>query len=120
VGLRELHEVFAWVTVVANGAVSAWALAANWLTSWRVPALWRCTVAAQVTIVVQVSLGVAIVAVDDLDPPQFHMFYGFLALATVGIVYSYRQQLESRRHLLYGLGGLFLTGLLIRAMTIPA
>jgi hypothetical protein len=120
VGLRELHEAFAWITIVANGLVACWALAAHWWTSWRVPALWWCTVAAQVTIFVDVSLGVAIVVVDDLDPPQFHMFYGFLALAAVGIVYSYRQQLADRRHLLYGLGGLFLTGLLIRALTIPA
>jgi hypothetical protein len=120
VGLRGLHEAFAWFVVVANGVVGAWALGAHWLTSWRRPALWWCTAVAEVAIAVQVTLGVAIVAVDDVEPPQFHMFYGFVALATVGIVYSYRHQLAARLHLLYGLGGLFMMGLAIRAMTIPA
>ncbi len=46
------------------------------------------------------------------------MFYGFIAAASVGIIYSYRQQLEPHRHLLYGGGGLFLMGLGIRAMVL--
>lgn len=119
-GLRELHESFAWFVVVANGLVGAWALGAHWWTGWRRPALWWCTVVAEVAIFVQVALGVAMVAADDRDPPQFHMFYGFVALVTVGLVYSYRQQLAAHRYLLYGLGGLFLMGLAIRAMVIPA
>ena len=41
-----------------------------------------------------------------------------MALASVGIIYSYRHQLAGRRYLLYGLGGLFLMGLGIRAMVI--
>ena len=49
---------------------------------------------------------------------QFHALYGFVALASVGIIYSYRHQLAGRRYLLYGLGGLFLMGLGIRAMVI--
>ena len=36
------------------------------------------------------------------------MFYGFVALASVGIISSYRQQLAAHKYLLYGLGGLFL------------
>jgi hypothetical protein len=71
-----------------------------------------------VTTFVQVSLGVALVALQDRDAAQFHAFYGFVAIATVGIVYSYRQQLAAHRYLLYGFGGLFLMGLAIRAMTI--
>ena len=46
------------------------------------------------------------------------MFYGFVALASVGIIYSYRQQLRRQVYLLYGFGGLFLMGLAIRAMVI--
>jgi hypothetical protein len=118
VGLRQLHEDFAWFVVVANGAVGVWALGAHWLQAWRRAALWWATAVAEVAIFVQVALGVAIVAVDDLDPPQFHMFYGFVALITVGIIYSYRQQLAQWRYLLYGLGGLFLMGLAIRAMVL--
>jgi hypothetical protein len=43
------------------------------------------------------------------------MFYGFLTIISVGIIYSYREQLRDRLYLLYGLGGLFIMGLGIRA-----
>ena len=49
---------------------------------------------------------------------QFHAFYGFVALATVGIIYSYRHQVAAHLYLLYGLGGLFLMGLALRAIVI--
>ena len=69
---------------------------------------------------VQVGLGVGMVAGQDRDPPQFHMFYGFVAIIAIGIIYSYRSQLRHRLYLLYGFGGLFLMGLGIRAMLISA
>ena len=58
------------------------------------------------------------VAGQDIEAPEFHMFYGFVALISVGIIYSYRDQLRHRLYLLYGLGGLFLMGLGIRAMVL--
>ncbi len=61
-------------------------------------------------------MGVALTAGEGIEPAPFHMFYGFVAIIAVGIIYSYRQQLEHRIYLLYGLGGLFLMGLGIRAM----
>ena len=60
----------------------------------------------------------ALVALQDYEVAQFHAFYGFVAIATVGIVYSYRHQLEPHLYVLYGLGGLFLMGLALRAITI--
>jgi hypothetical protein len=116
--LRQAHADFSWVVVLTNAAVGLWALAAHHKEQLRVPALWRATLVAEVTIFVQVSLGVTLVALQDRDVAQFHAFYGFVAIATVGIVYSYRQQLAPHRFLLYGFGGLFLMGLAIRAMTI--
>jgi hypothetical protein len=110
----------AWVVVVANAMVGLWALAAHWLPALRVRALWWCTAAAEVAIFVQVILGVAMVAGEGRQAEQFHMFYGFVALVTVGIIYSYRQQLHRWRYLLYGLGGLFLMGLGLRALVIRA
>ncbi len=116
--LRDLHADFAWVVVGANAAVGAWALAAHRLEPLRTKQLWWATIAAELTIVLEVVLGVALVAGQDLDVAQFHAFYGFVALATVGIVYSYRHQLRPHLYLLYGLGGLFLMGLALRAITI--
>jgi hypothetical protein len=118
VTLRQVHADFAWVVVVSNAIVGLWALAAHYREELRVPALWRATIAAEVTIFVQVSLGVALVAVQHLEVAQFHAFYGFVAIATVGIIYSYRQQVAPHRYLLYGLGGLFLMGLALRAVAI--
>ena len=116
--LRDIHEGLAWVMVVGNGLAGAWALAAHRADALRGRALWWVTALVQVVIAVQVTLGVGLVAGQDIEPPQFHLFYGFVALITVGIVYSYRQSLRPHRHLLYGFAGLFLMGLGIRAMIV--
>jgi hypothetical protein len=63
-------------------------------------------------------LGTLLVTREDREAPQFHMFYGFVALASVGIIYSYRHQLADRRYLLFGFGSLFVMGLAIRAMVV--
>jgi predicted transporter len=118
VTLRQIHADFAWVVVVSNAVVGLWALAAHYREALRIPTLWRATAVAEVTIFVQVGLGVALVAIQDYEVAQFHAFYGFVAIATVGIVYSYRQQVAPHRYLLYGLGGLFLMGLALRALAI--
>ena len=54
-------------------------------------------------------------------PPVFYGWFVLMAsvaIIAVGIIYSYRQQLRERIYLLYGLGGLFIMGLGIRAMVI--
>ena len=114
--LRGVHEDFAWVVVIGNGLAALWALAAHFRSELRVRALWWFTLVAQLTVFVQVSLGVGMVAGQDIEAPQFHMFYGFLAIIAIGIIYSYRHQLSEHRYLLYGGGGLFVMGLGIRAM----
>ena len=114
--LFEIHRAWAWVVIIGNGMAGAWALAAHRLPSLRTRALWWFTAFVQVSIFVQVALGVGMVAGQGIEVETFHMFYGFVAIVAVGILYSYRQQLQSRRYLLYGGGGLFLMGLGIRAM----
>jgi hypothetical protein len=118
VELHDVHVVGAWVVVTSNALAGLWALGAHWLPALRHKALWWFTVAAELAIVVEVILGVLLVTSEDREVPQFHMFYGFVALASVGIIYNYWQQLAAHRYLLYGLGGLFLMGLGIRAMVI--
>jgi hypothetical protein len=118
VDLHDVHVVGAWVVVVGNAVAGVWALGAHRWAALRHPSLWWFTALAEVAIAVEVVLGVLLVAREDRETPQFHAFYGFVALASVGIIYSYRNQLAGRRYLLYGLGGLFLMGLGIRAMVI--
>jgi hypothetical protein len=108
------------MVVLGNALAGLWALGAHWLPALRGRALWWFTVVAEVAIFVQVALGVGLVAGEGLEAPQFHLFYGFVAIIAVGILYSYRQQLAPWRYLLYGFGGLFLMGLGIRAMLVAA
>ena len=84
----------------------------------RIRALWILTAVAEVAIFVQVIVGVVGIQREDIEPPQIHTFYGFIAIITVALIYSYRQRCEPQRYLLYGLGGLFLMGLGVRAMVV--
>ena len=90
------------------------------MPSLRVRALWWFVIAAELTIFVQVGLGVGMVAGQGLKAPKFHMFYGFVAIIAIGILYAYRAQMERYRYLLYGGGSLFIMGLGIRAMIVGA
>ena len=105
--------------IIGNGMAGAWALAANYWPGFRTRALWWFTAFAELAVFVQVALGVGLVAGQHIKAPQFHMLYGFAGIITVGIIYSYRQQIA--RHwvyLMYGGTGLFIMGLGIRAMLV--
>ncbi len=118
--LSSFHVAWAWVVIVTNGAAGGWALAAHRYEHLRRPALWVFTAVAEAAVFVQVVVGVVLIQGRDTGPFQFHMLYGFTAAFTVAIIYSYRAQLHAHRYLLYGFGGLFLMGLGIRNMVIPA
>ena len=116
--LLDIHKSWAWVVIVGNGLAGAWALAAHWWPVFRTRALWWFTLFAELAVFVQVCLGVGLVAGQHLKVPQFHLFYGFVAIISVGLLYSYRQQMRYRIYLLYGFGGLFVMGLGIRAVLV--
>ena len=117
--LLESHRTLGYAAIYANAAAGLWMLAA-----WRIPALrrpawrWWPVIAAEALMMTQVVLGVLLVSVEDYAPPRFHMFYGFVAFITVGLLYSYRYVWKARgwMELAYGLGGLFIMGLGIRAI----
>ena len=118
----DVHGWWAWVMVVSNAVVGVWALLAHRDERFRLPALWWATAAAEITIFVQVILGVWLVQGRPRDGDfGFHELYGFSAAFAVAIVYSYRNQLGEKRYLLYGGGGLFIMGLGLRAIaTLPS
>lgn len=116
--LLEIHKGFAWFVILGNGLAGLWALAADRAPALRTKALWWFTVLVEVAVFVQVGLGVGLVAGQKIKAPKFHMFYGFVAIIAVGIMYSYRQQLSHRIHLWYGVFGLFVMGLGIRALLV--
>jgi hypothetical protein len=116
--LYDIHDAFSWVVIISNGLAGLWVLSANWIAALRTRAMWWFVVIAQLTIFVQVAMGVGMVAGQGIQAPKFHMFYGFVAIIAVGLIYSYRQQMEKHRYLLYGLGSFFIMGLGIRAMLV--
>lgn len=115
----DVHRAWAWFVILGNAAAGLWALAAHQWPAVRTKVLWWLVGVVQVAVFVQVVLGVVLVAHNGLVAPQFHMFYGFVAIIAVAIIYSYRGYpfLKGRVHLLYGAGSLFVMGLAIRAMT---
>jgi len=115
---RALHEGWAWVVIIGNGLAGIWALAAHRVHSLRTRALWWFIGLAQVTVFVQVILGVLLVSKHKVPLPEFHAFYGFVAIIAIAIIYSYRFQLKHRLYLLYGFGSIFVMGLGIRAMLV--
>ena len=116
--LANLHTSWAWVVIIGNALAGIWALSAHKVVALRSRALWWFTAFTQISIFIQVILGVIMVNRDKQEFPQFHAFYGFVAIIAIAIIYSYRAQLKSRVYLLYGFGGLFLMGLSIRAMLV--
>ena len=116
--IRDLHENWAWFMIIGNGLAGVWALAAHKLEFLRTRALWWFIGVAELSVFVQVALGVVMVNRDKLEFPEFHAFYGFVAIMAVAIIYSYRNQLKGKLYLLYGGGSLFLMGLGIRAMLV--
>lgn len=101
--------------VVSNAVVGCWFLASHWREQLRKAPMWPLAHVTQAAIAVQVALGVAVANNDAYKASSLHQFYGFIAFASVGIIYSYRQQIKEWEYLLYGLGHLFLMGLALRA-----
>ena len=118
--LLDFHRAFGYAAIVANALAGVYTLIA-----WRVPKLrnrwlWWPTIVAEAMMLIQVFLGVLLVSVEDYEPPRFHMFYGFVAFIAIGLLYSYRYvwRAANRMELAYGLGGLFIMGLGIRALLV--
>ena len=118
--LFDLHRAWGYAAIVANFVAGVYTLIA-----WRVPKLrnrwlWWPTIIAEAMMLIQVFLGVLLVSVEDYEPPRFHMFYGFVAFIAIGLLYSYRYvwRAANRMELAYGLGGLFIMGLVIRALLV--
>ena len=115
--LLDFHRVWAYVAISANAIAGIICLIAWRWRRWRERRwIWVVTIVAEAAMMLQVVVGVTLVASDEYVAPRFHMFYGFLAFLTVGIALSYRKQMRGRRELFYGLVGLFIMGLGIRAI----
>lgn len=116
---RTTHVVLAWATVFATGLAGLWCL---WSARSRssASAVAKTAKAALLWVAfggvfVQLSVGAALVGTSGVEAPAFHVFYGVCAALAIAVLYGYRHQLGARRDLMFGLGSLFVMGLLIRA-----
>ena len=116
--LLQFHADWAWIVVATNASSGVWATVAHYRSHWRSRALWWWVLIAESTIVVQVLLGTLLITAQHRRAPDFHAFYGFGTLIAAAIIYSYRSQLRRQKYLLYGLGGLFLMGMSLRAIQV--
>jgi hypothetical protein len=117
--LFKIHKTWGYVAIVLNALVGIYALMAWKWNRFRGKPLWIATLVAEVAILLQVLIGTILVAGDESyrkAVPRLHLFYGFLIFITIGLLYQYRSQMKGRQELLYGLGGLFIMGLGIRAV----
>ncbi len=117
--LVDAHVTLAWVALAGNGAAAVWALAAHRFPVLRIRALWWFVLAAQLLLVAEIVIGAVMMAGGGREVSGVHTFYGFVTLAALGILFSYRTQVARVKHyLLYGWGGLFVAGLIVRTMII--
>ena len=114
----DVHHTLAWCVIIGNALVGVWALAAQYVPVLRLRLLWIMIVVAELLPFAIAFVGVLIVNRFGVKLDEQHALYGFSALITVGILYSYRGSpfVKDKRYLLYGFGSLFLMGLGLRAM----
>lgn len=118
----DLHRYVAWFLIGSNAAAGCWALAAQYVPALRHRTLWWLTAVAQSSTIVVAVIGALIVNQDGVELDSFHALYGFSTIFAVAMLYSYRNSpfIADKVHLLYGLGGLFIMGLGIRALFLDA
>jgi hypothetical protein len=114
--LFDFHKVWGYVAISANAVAGVLALIAWRVRRARGRWLWIVTIVAEAMMILQVLVGAILEASKEYAAPRFHLFYGFLAFLTVGLAAQYWRQMRGRRELLYGLVGLFIMGLGIRAV----
>ncbi len=113
----ELHHFLGWVVAAVTFVAGCWALASNWVSGLAGRPMWLFVGFSQVLVVVQVTLGAWLLGAAGRTVNDLHAFYGFVAFASVAIIYSYRHSVKDPR-LLYGVGGLWLMGLALRTITL--
>lgn len=110
------HDRMALGLIVANALAGAVALAAHHRPALRRRPVWVAVGAAQAFAFAQAVTGTVLMARFDREPAPLHALYGFTAVITVGILYSYRSAswMRGKQYLLYGVGCLFIMGLGLR------
>jgi hypothetical protein len=118
--VTDFHVVWAWIVIGGNALAGIWTLVAIRNVKMRTRALWWFTVFVQSAIYIQVLTGIYLVVGEHKKMAAFHPFYGFVAIIASGFLFAYRDSMAKWLYWLYGIGGLFVAGLGIRAFIVAA
>lgn len=113
--MSSVHTSWGEIAVAVSGIVGLWGVLIS--RRERVPKAFYWAVAVAIaSLLVQVTLGVAVMSTEDTDPGNQHVFYGVLIAITFAFTYIYRTQFRKRPALYYGILLLFTMGLGIRGI----
>ena len=113
--MSSIHTFWGWYAVALSGSVGIWGLLLARRSEPPRAFFWAVGIAI-VSLLVQVVMGVAAMAGENLDPGNQHVFYGVVIAVTFSFAYIYRAQFRKRPSLYYGLLLLFTMGLGIRGI----
>lgn len=115
--MRALHQYWGWMALVVDGLVGIWGLALA--ARGRDPSrpFWAGVALATTVMLVQVGIGVWLIASGITRPGDQHVFYGIVIAFVFSFAYIYRSQMRRRPALAYGILFLFVMGLALRSIT---
>lgn len=116
--LLTLHQGLFRAGVLITLAIAGWGLI-TWLRKQPASGGYRSTlVLTEALFVLQALVGVGLYLGGRRPHDGLHLLYGVLLLITLPIAASYTSGRDKRREaLVFGIAGLFMTGLAIRALT---
>lgn len=114
--LGDFHSVWGWVAVALCGVTGLSGIVLSIMKRNPGRRYFVAMMAAVGAVVVQVTLGLAAMNLEDNNPGNQHVFYGIVISFTLAFAYIYRAQLRKRPALGFGLLMLFVMGLGIRGI----
>jgi hypothetical protein len=115
--MRSLHEYWGWSAAVATGLVGLWGVVLAWRLKEPSRGFWIGVAGAGAVTLLQVALGVYLIAGEGLVAGDQHVFYGITIAFVFAFAYIYRSQLARRPALYYGALFLFVMGLCLRTIS---
>ena len=109
------HNIWAWVSIYLTGftgLILVGFFLVNKKKNYIIDYLIKLSV---ISILIQISAGLYLFGIG-VNPGSFHLFYGVVILFTLIFIYIYRNDMNQKFELFWGLAILFIMGLAIRAV----
>lgn len=119
--LYRFHHDFAYLSIAINFIAGIWMLISLKLVDLKRKKYFYAPVYfGWLAICIQAFLGISLYmsGYEVGQGKAFHYFYGFIAMMTAAILFSYSRSLGNKKIIIFGISSLFLAGLGIRAALI--